>query len=87
MKPTLLACKAILYPKGLLFVALTSKTKEAQFACIHHGEKPRNTHGLEKHVVKDEEGNILTRRKKKGKHHLQRLGLYLEDILVGSIYG
>jgi len=50
--------------QGFAIVALTSKAKEAQFGCIRHGEKPRNTHGLEKYVVKDEEGNILTRRKK-----------------------
>src|SRR5271155_1637661 len=46
--------------QGFAIVALTSKAKEAQFGCIRHGEKPRNTHGLEKYVVKDEEGNILT---------------------------
>ena len=45
-------------------MTLTLKAKEAQFSCIYHGEKPRNTRGLEKNIVRDEEGNILTRRKR-----------------------
>jgi len=45
-------------------VTLTSNPKRARFACIHHGSEPRNWRGLEDHVHKDDEGSVVSRRKR-----------------------
>src|SRR5438552_3618359 len=50
--------------KGFAVVNLTSKPQRAHFACIHHGSEARNWRGLEDHIEKDDEGTIMSRRKK-----------------------
>jgi hypothetical protein len=50
--------------KGFAVVTFSSTPKRARFTCIHHGSQPRNTRGLEDHLEKDKEGNIVSRRKR-----------------------
>ena len=45
-------------------MTLTSGPKRARFACIHHGSEPRNWRGLEDYVHKNDEGSIVSRRKR-----------------------
>ena len=42
----------------------SSKKTRALFAYIYHGAETRNWRGLEKHIEKDTEGNILSNRKR-----------------------
>ena len=44
----------------------------ASFACYHHGEKSRNDRGLEDRVVRDEEGNIVSKRQRESTSVRQR---------------
>ena len=50
--------------RGFAVVTTTSKKTRAQFACIHHGAEIKNWRELEDHVEKDEDGNIVSRRKR-----------------------
>ena len=50
--------------RGLAVVTTGSKKTRALFSCIHHGVDTHNWRELEKHVEKDAEDEILTRRKK-----------------------
>jgi hypothetical protein len=50
--------------KGFAVMAFSSTSKRARFTCIHHGSQPRNTRGLEDHIEKDKEDNIVSRRKR-----------------------
>lgn len=43
--------------------SLKSARPRFEFRCIHHGDKTANTHQLEEHVERDEEGTITSRRK------------------------
>ena len=52
--------------RGFAVVTTTSKTTRAQFACVHHGEKTKNWRGLEDHIERDAEGNIVTNRRSGG---------------------
>jgi hypothetical protein len=42
--------------------SLKSARPRFEFRCIHHGDKTANTHQLEEHVERDEEGTITSRR-------------------------
>ena len=50
--------------RGFAVVTLTSKPKRARFAYIHYGSEPRNWRGLEDYMYKDNEGSIVSRRKR-----------------------
>ena len=50
--------------KGFAVVIITSNSKRAHFACIHPGSKTRNWRGLEDHIKKNDEGTIISRRKR-----------------------
>jgi hypothetical protein len=43
-----------------------------QFKCIHHGVETANKRGLEEHVERDTDGNIVSRRKQEGTSVQQR---------------
>jgi hypothetical protein len=50
--------------RGFAVVTLTSGPKKARFACIHHSFEPRNWRGLKDYMHKDDEGAIMSRRKR-----------------------
>jgi hypothetical protein len=50
--------------KGFIVVIFSSTPKRARFIYIYHGSQPRNIRGLEDHLEKDKEGNIVSRRKR-----------------------
>ena len=50
--------------RGFAVMTLTSGLKRARFACIHYSSEPRNWRGLEDYVYKDDEGAIISRRKR-----------------------
>jgi hypothetical protein len=45
-------------------MTLTSGPKRARFACIYHSSEPRNWRGLEDYIYKNDEGVIISRRKR-----------------------
>jgi hypothetical protein len=43
-----------------------TRNSAAEIRCIHHSEKTRNYRGLEDRVIRDEEGLIVSQRKREG---------------------